>query len=337
MSENAAQEPTERANAAFPISGAVETLRGLRPSNLLDYAIVLSFLALFATLSITSAAFLTSSNILNLLDQSTTVGIIACAGTLVIIAGGFDLSVGAIYAISGVIAAKVALAADPLLGLLTGIAVGLGFGVLNGVIVTKGRVNSFIATLASSIIVRGAAVAITAGLLITVDNDKFAAIGSNKFATIKYSTWILFGVILTTWFVLARTTLGRYISAVGGNPEAARLSGIRVDLIRATTFALSGLAAGLAGVLIASRNITGQADSGAGIELEAIAAIVVGGTSILGGSGAIWRTVVGFLLLAMIGNGFNLLNVDPIYQQMVQGGIILVAVVVDARARRLRR
>jgi ribose transport system permease protein len=316
------------------VTVARSVLERTRPSVLRDYAIVLSFLALFATLSITSDVFLTRANILNLLDQSTTVGIIACAGTLVIIAGGFDLSVGAVYAIAGVVAAKAALAVDPVFGLLIGVAVGLGLGVLNGAIVTIGRVNSFIATLASSIVIRGAAVAITAGTLITVDDSTFAALGSNKFAGVKYSTWIFFAVILLTWFILHRTALGRYIYAVGGNPEAARLSGIRVGTIRTTTFALSGLAAGLAGVLITSRNITGQGDSGMGLELDAIAAVVIGGTSIVGGGGAIWRTVVGVLLLAMIGNGFNLLNLDPIYQQMVKGGIILLAVVVDSRARR---
>jgi ribose transport system permease protein len=124
------------------------------------------------------------------------------------------------------------------------------------------------------------------------------------------------------------------VFAAGGNDDAARLSGVRVGLVRATTFALSGCAAGIAGLIVVSRSSTGQADVGAGLELSAIAAIVVGGTSILGGEGAIWRTLLGVLLLAMIGNGFNLLHIDPVYQQVVQGGIILTAVGVDAWTRR---
>jgi ribose transport system permease protein len=299
-----------------------------------DYGILICFAALFITLSVSSDAFLTSSNLLNLLDQATPTGIIACAATLVIIAGGFDLSVGAIYAIAGVIAAKVALDSSAVMGLLAGVAVGVGFGIVNGILVTKGLVHSFIATLAMALIIRGAASAITDGNLITVTNPAFATLGTDEFLGVKYSIWIFVVFAASTWFVLARTTFGRYVYAVGGNAMAASLSGIRVSLVKATTFAISGLAAGIAGVIIASRNITGQSDSGVGLELSVIAAVVIGGTSILGGSGAVWRTVIGVLLLAMIGNGFNLLNVDPTYQQMVQGGIILLAVVVDARARR---
>jgi ribose transport system permease protein len=318
-----------------PAGGRLAGLTG-RTSGfaLRDYGILVCFAALFITLSVTSDAFLTSSNLLNLLDQATPTGIIACAATLVIIAGGFDLSVGAIYAIAGVIAAKVALDSGAVLGLLAGVAIGVGFGIANGILVTKGFVHSFIATLATALIVRGAASAITHGNLITVTDPGFAKLGTNALLGVKYSIWIFLAFALVTWFLLARTTFGRYVYAVGGNAMAASLSGIRVSLVKASTFAISGLAAGLAGVIIASRNITGQSDSGMGLELSVIAAVVIGGTSILGGSGAVWRTVVGVLLLAMIGNGFNLLNVDPTYQQMVQGGIILLAVVVDARARR---
>jgi ribose transport system permease protein len=137
-----------------------------------------------------------------------------------------------------------------------------------------------------------------------------------------------------TAFLLARTTFGRYVYAVGGNPEAARLSGVRVGLVRGACFALSGLAAGIAGVLAASRTSSAQADLGMGLELSAIAAAVVGGTSILGGEGAVWRGVMGVLTLAIIGNGFDLLGIDTTYQQLVQGILILLAVAVDQLVRR---
>lgn len=311
------------------IRGRTITFGGAR-----DYGIVISFVILFVVLAVWSDVFLTQRNLLNILDQWSAVGIIACAGTLVIIAGGFDLSVGAIAALSGVAAAKTANATSPELGLIAGVAVGLGLGFVNGALATAGRINPFIATLATSIIFRGAALAITGGLLILVEDESFDALGRGSFLTVKYSIWSFLGFFLLTAFLLGRTTFGRCVYASGGNAEAARLSGVRVGSVRAITFVISGFAAGLGGVIATSRVSTGQADAAAGIELEAIAAIVIGGTSILGGQGAIWRTVLGVLLLAMIGNGFNLLNVNPTYQRIFQGGIILAAVAVDAWSRR---
>jgi ribose transport system permease protein len=302
--------------------------------RLRDYGIVISFVTLFIVLSIWSDVFLTERNLLNILDQWSTVGIIACAGTLVIIAGGFDLSVGAIAALSGVVAAKIANAASPEVGLLTGIAVGIGMGVANGALTTVGRINPFITTLATSIVFRGAAIAITGGLLILVEDESYSTLGRGGFLGVKYSIWCFAGVVVVTGVLLSRTTFGRYVYAAGGNAEAARLSGVRVNTVRAATFVISGCAAGLGGVIASSRVSTGQADATLGIELEAIAAIVIGGTSILGGAGAIWRTVLGVLLLAMIGNGFNLLHVNPTYQRIFQGLIILAAVAVDAWSRR---
>ena len=168
-----------------------------------------------------------------------------------------------------------------------------------------------------------------------------ARLCSDNWSSIEAFTSSRFDLVLSdvrmpgpTGFVLARTIFGRYVYAVGGNPEAARLSGIRVGGIRGTAFAISGLAAGIAGVLMASRTSSSQANLGAGLELTAISAAVVGGTSILGGEGAIWRGVLGLLLIAIIGNGFNLLNVDTTYQQIVQGGLILIAVAADQLLRR---
>jgi ribose transport system permease protein len=150
----------------------------------------------------------------------------------------------------------------------------------------------------------------------------------------KYSVWVFAAFFCITAFLLARTTFGRAVYAVGGNPEAARLSGIRVGLVRGACFALSGLAAGIAGVLAASRTSSAQADLGSGLELAAIAAAVVGGTSIMGGEGAVWRGVLGVLTLALIGNGFDLLNIDTTYQMIVQGALILIAVAADQLLRR---
>jgi ribose transport system permease protein len=317
-------------------TGRIDLQRLKSLSVMRDYGIVIVFVALFVVLSFASPVFFSRVNLLNILDQWSATLIIAVAGTLVLIAGGFDLSVGSIYAFSGVIAALTVGHIGAWGAILLGVAAGLGCGVINGILATWGRINPFIATLATSIMIGGFALVLTSGNLISVlGNGHFTVLGRSDFETIKYSIWTLLAFTLLCGYLLSRTTYGRRVYASGGNPEAARLSGVRVNLVKASTFALSGTAAGIAGVIVASRVATGQADSGGlGIALDAVAGIVIGGTSILGGAGAIWRTVLGVLLLAMIGNGFNLLNVNSTYQRIFQGAIILFAVGVDAWSRR---
>jgi ribose transport system permease protein len=299
-----------------------------------DYGIVLWFAAIFFFLTFKSPVFFSTDNFRNLLYQSTSIGLIAAAGTLLLISGGFDLSVGATFALAGVVAAKMAGDVPVPVALLIGVLVGLMVGIVNGLLTTVGRINPLVATLASSIVISGVAFVLTKGLLVNVTDPSFKTAGLGKLAGVHYQSWIWIGFALLCGGILTFTTFGRYIYAAGGNPEAARLSGIRVGLVRTSTYGLSGLSAGLAGVLIASQVATGQADAGATLPLGAVAAIVVGGTSIWGGEGAIWRTVLGVLLLALISNGFNLLQVDPTYQQILQGLIILSAVGFDAWTRR---
>ena len=307
---------------------------GLDLSKIRDYGIVISFLGLFIILSFASPVFLTSRNLMNILDQQAAVGMIACGGTLVLIAGGLDLSTGAMFAFSGIVAAETVSTLGVFPAMLLAIATAVALGAVNGMLSTVGRINSIIVTLATGIMIRGFAVATTGGLLVRVEESTgFATLGRGSLFGIKYAVWMFVTVVIVTSVLLQFTTFGRYIYAVGGNLEAARLSGIRVNLVRLGTFTISGLVSGLAGILVASRVATGQADTGLGLEISAIAAILIGGTSLLGGEGAIWRTVLGLLLLAQVRNGFNLLNINPIYQQIFQGGIILAAVAVDAWAR----
>jgi len=310
---------------------------------LLDYGILLAFLVLFVFLSIQTEAFFTVRNQLNILDQAHQIGLLACAGTIVIIAGGFDLSAGAIFAMSGVIAALVArdlgqveafANAAPYLGWIAGIVTGTVFGLLNGILVTVLRINTFVATLASGIVIRGLALIITQAEQIRVRDDRFDALARSGIGDANNTIFIWLGFALILTFVLTRTKFGRYVFASGDNPEAARLSGINVSLIRTITFAISGFAAGLAGVLQASKFLKAQNDAGQGLELIAIAAVVIGGTSITGGEGAIWRTVLGVMLLRLISNGFNLINVNTFYQDVFQGLIILFAVALDAMRHR---
>lgn len=330
------QPPETEVGASADASGGVARAFGrFRLNDLRDSAVLFSLIALFVALSLFADNFLTSANLKNVLDQATTLGIIATAGTLVIVAGAFDLSVGSIFAMSGVVAAELATHGTGVeLSIIAGIASGAALGLVNGVFVEGVRVNPFIVTLATSIVIRGLALAITGGNIITVDAGGFDSLGLNRVASIKLSSWIFLAWAAVMGFLLWRTVFGRYIRACGGNEQAARLSGIRVGGVRTTAFVISGLAAGLAGVLSASQISTGQADVGVGIELNAVAAIVVGGTSIRGGEGAVWRTMVGVFLLAIIGNGFNLLSINSVYQQVVYGGIILLAASVDARLRK---
>lgn len=305
-----------------------------RRARLRSAAIVGPFVALFVLLAIVSPPFLTSTNLLNILDQQASILIIAAAGTLVLVAGGIDLSVGAVSAMAAVTAAQVTVSAGPAAGISAGIVVGLLSGLANGLIVTVFRINALIATLAMSFVLSGFASLVTGGnLIVLFDHPGFGALARTDLLGVRSSTWIMVAAVAAIGFVLARSVAGRYMYAVGGNPEAARLSGVPVRTVRLSTFVLSGGAAGLGGVIIASRTLSAQASSGQDLAFTVLAGIVVGGTSIAGGEGAVWRTVVGVLFIALIGNGFNLLGLDPLYRQVALGVIILVAVGIDAALR----
>jgi len=303
-----------------------------------DYGVVIAFVALFITLSVASSAFFTSANLKNLAFQTAPVGIIAIGGTFVFIAGGFDLSVGAISGFGAIIAGKIFLHSGVGVwgSLVLGCLVGLGCGVGNGLLVTVGKVNAFIATLATSIIIYGFAQVVTGGNLVSVETDRWSILGLGSAWGINYPIFVWLAFALLGGFVLSRTTFGRYVYAAGGNAEAARLAGVRVGVVRATTFAISGLAAGIAGVILFSEVQTAQWNANQGIEFDAITAIVLGGTSLLGGEGAIWRTVIGAFFLQMIGNGFDLLGTSPQWQYVIKGLILAAAVSLDAWARRRR-
>ena len=294
-----------------------------------DYGIVVAFVALFVTLSIASDVFLTKDNMINLAFQAAPVGIMACGGALVFIAGGFDLSVGAVASFSAVIAGKVFVAGGPPLwpAFILGALTGLGFGIGNGLLVTVARVNAFIATLASSIIVYGLAVAVTGGFLISIDDASpgVRSVWASVWG-INYPIFVWLGFALFCGFLLSRTTFGRYVYAVGGNAEAARLSGVRVGVVRTATFAISGLsgAASPASSWSPRSGPRRRTRETPAYTFDAITAVVLGGVSILGGEGAIWRAVLGAFFLQMIGNGFNLLNVKPEYQSVFKGSILIV-------------
>jgi ribose transport system permease protein len=318
------------------MTAALRDTRGGLHARLLflrDYAIVGAVVVLFVVLSLTSDVFLTRTNLLNITAQVVPTAIVAFAYTWLIICGEFDLSAGAVFVLTGIVATNLYDDIGTYPALLVGILVATAYGAVNGFLVAYVRINSFVCTLATSIIAYGFTLAISQGRLLTITDSGFATIGRGSVAGLRYSIWIMILCGALVAFTLSRTKLGRWVYAVGGNPEAARLSGINTRAVKLLSFVVVGLAAGIGGAILASRTSVGQPGNGIETVFAAFSAVVVGGTSIGGGRGAIWRTVFGVFFLAMITNGFNLLGVSIYYQQIIQGVIILFAVAVDALSR----
>lgn len=300
-----------------------------------DFGLVAAVLALVVSLSIASPNFLSVDNFMNILNQNAYVAITAFGATLVIIAGGFDLSVGAIYAFTGVASAWLALHVGTPAALALVVLAGAAFGCANGLASRLLRAHPFLVTLATGVIISGFSVGISGGFLINAsDVAGFTTIGTTAVAGIPSPVVIMIVVGIALTFLLRSTAYGRYVYAVGANPRAARVSGVRVGAVIVTTFVVSGVCAALAGLAEVTKSGVGQADaSGAsGLALGAIAAVIVGGTSIKGGQGAIWRTAVGVLLLALVQNGLNLLNAAPHYRDIISGLVMIVAVGLNALA-----
>ncbi|GAA1177009.1 ABC transporter permease [Pseudonocardia alaniniphila] len=311
-----------------------------RGARVRDYGIVVALVAIVIALSLSTDTFLSTGNLVNLLDQCAVVGLLATGATVCIISGVFDLTASATLALSAIVGVQLVRTVGVLGGFAAAVVAGALLGLVTGTIVVRSGVNSFIATLATSIIYRGLAVVVTAGSIIYPLPEQAEDFGMLTWPSVfgLTSATIVFVVVVAGIGVLiAATTFGRRVYAVGGNVEAARLSGIRVGQIHVAVYVVSGICSALAGLILASRAGSAQSSMATGMELTAIAAAVIGGTSILGGEGAIWRGVVGALLLTLIGNGFNLLGWDTIYQQVVQGCLILVAVAVDRYLRKRGR
>ncbi|MCH8215239.1 MAG: ribose ABC transporter permease [Planctomycetes bacterium] len=295
------------------------------------YGLSVAFFIICAVISLLSPAFLTVPNIVNVLRQISINAILAIGVTYVILTGGIDLSLGSIVAITGVLAATFAHPdTHPLIvPLLIGVSGGILIGVFNGLVITRFKVAPFIATLGMMTIARGGALIISGGRPVSNLTDSFNFIGGGDLFGCPLPILILAGVFLFSYFILKNTTLGRYIYAVGGNEEAARASGINVTKTRITAYAICSGLAGLAGIIQASRITTGQPNAGISYELDAIAAVVIGGTSLAGGIGSVAGTVLGALIIGVINNGLDLLNVPSYYQQVVKGLIIIGAVILD--------
>ncbi|MBB6176065.1 ribose transport system permease protein [Anoxybacillus tengchongensis] len=285
-------------------------------------------------LAFLSDSFFTLDNWLNILRQVSINALIAFGMTFVILTGGIDLSVGSVLALSSALAAGfMTNGTSGLFAMVIGILAGLAMGALNGVIITKGRVAPFIATLATMTIFRGATLVYTGGRPITGFSDElaFQMIGRGYFLGIPVPVVLMLVAYALLYVVLKKTTFGRHTYAIGGNEEATRLSGIRVDRLKVWIYSLTGGLAALAGLILTSRLNSAQPTAGMAYELDAIAAVVLGGTSLSGGRGWIFGTLVGALIIGVLNNGLNLLNVSSFYQQVIKGVVILLAVILDRR------
>ena len=286
---------------------------------------------LLAVLPATSSSFLSPQNMFNILRQISTNMLIACAMTMVIILGGIDLSVGSIIALSGVIAAGCVSRYElPIaVALIAGVLVGVVIGVFNGFVICKTTIPPFIVTLATMNIARGLAKVYTGGSPVRVVTKEWQFIGAGYIGPVPVPVIIMIIAIIITALMMNKTKLGRHIYAVGGNTQAAEFSGIKVARVKFIVHAYAGLMAGLAGIILASRMYSGQPTAGEGAEMDAIAAVVVGGTSMAGGSGKIGGTIIGALIIGVLNNGLNLMNVNSFWQDVVKGVVILLAVFID--------
>jgi ribose transport system permease protein len=314
-------------------------LKKLLNEVLENHLILAIFIVFCAGLSLMTPNFLSTENIFNILRQSSIIGIIAVGATFVIIGAGFDISVGSVLALCGALTLGLQYSMHWALACVIVLVVGSIIGLCNGILSVTIGIPSIIVTLAMMSVVRGLVYLYSDGYPFTLvegASEGFTFIGQGDVDFIPFPVILLFIVILVGQWFLVKTRHGRYIYAIGGNKEAARYSGIAVDKYQILTFVIGGALAAIAGIVYASRLLSVSPLAGQGYELDAIAAVVIGGTSVSGGQGSIFKTLIGVLLLAVIGNTFNLLGI-PVYSQLIiKGVIILVAVGLDSYARKRR-
>ncbi|WP_159567313.1 ribose ABC transporter permease [Budvicia diplopodorum] len=304
---------------------------------LLEQKSLIALIVLIIAVSFLSPNFFTVNNMFNILQQTSVNAIIAVGMTLVILTSGIDLSVGSLLALTGAIAASlVGLEINAFVAIAASLALGAGVGAVTGVIVAKGKVQAFIATLVMMLILRGVTLQFSDGSPLNLgfsDNtDVFEWFGIGQPLGIPTPVWIMAIVFIAAWYLLNHTRMGRYIYALGGNEPATRLSGISVDRVKIIVYSLCGLLAALAGVIEVGRLSSAQPTAGGGYELDAIAAVVLGGTSLAGGRGRITGTLIGALILGFLSNALNLLSISSYFQMIVKGAVILLAVLVDNKS-----
>jgi ribose transport system permease protein len=309
-------------------------LMGEAPVIFWRYGMVVVLAVMIVVTAAVDENFATKANLLNLLLQWAPQGLMAIGMTYVIIAGGFDLSVGGTYVAGGVIFAALALHNNTWLALVLALLAGAGIGALNGLVITRLDVNPFVATLGSGFIITGIAEVASNATPIILSKNDFYTLGQDKLLGIPVPGILLIVGMIVGAIVLSKTVYGRSIYAIGGGDEPSRLAGLRTRMLRGSTYMLSGVGAALAGAIIASRLGSAEADIGSNVELQVITIVVVGGTALGGGEGAMWRTAVGVAILAVLGNAFDHLQVNTFYQEVIEGAIIIAAIAIDSYGRK---
>ena len=306
---------------------------------LVEQKSLITLLVLILIVSCLSDNFFTLNNIFNILQQTSINAIIAVGMTLVILTSGIDLAVGSIFALAGaVMVSMIGADISPFIAICAALIISAILGAFSGVIIAKGKLQAFIATLVMMLILRGATQVYTKGSPISIgtnDNSEiFEWIAFGRVFGIPVPIIIMLVVFVAAWYLLKYTRLGRYIYALGGNESATQLSGINVDKVKIIVYAMSGLLCAVASTIEVSRLSSAQPTAGTGYEMDAIAAVVLGGTSMSGGRGKIIGTLIGALILGFLNNGLNMLGVDAYYQMIVKGGVILLAVLVDKKTNK---
>lgn len=297
---------------------------------------LLALLVLVITVSVMNPNFLSPSNLLNLLRQVSANGFIAFGMTFVILTGGIDLSVGSTLALSSAFSASlIANQVNPAIAVFVGLLSGFLLGAINGILISKGKMAPFIATLATMTIYRGSTLVFTNGNPITGLGNSFffSFIGRGYLFGIPFPVVLMFLVFVLLYILLHKTAFGRKTYAIGGNEKAAFIAGVKIDRIKVLIYALSGLMASISGMIITSRLNSAQPNAGQAYEMDAIAAVVLGGTSLSGGRGRIFGTLIGALIIGTLNNGLNLLGVSSFYQQIVKGIVIVIAVLLDRKRK----
>ncbi|MDN3696299.1 ribose ABC transporter permease [Vibrio sp. 03-59-1] len=301
---------------------------------LIEQKSLIALIFLIVVVSFLNPNFFTLDNILNILRQTSVNAIIAVGMTLVILTAGIDLSVGSVLALCGAFAASlIGMEVPVIIAVPTALLAGAALGAISGIIIAKGKVQAFIATLVTMTLLRGVTMVYTDGRPIstgfTDTGDAFAWFGTGYALGIPVPVWLMVIVFASVWYLLNHTRFGRYVYALGGNESATRLSGINVDRVKIGVYAICGLLAALAGLIVTSRLSSAQPTAGMGYELDAIAAVVLGGTSLAGGRGRIMGTLIGALIIGFLNNALNLLDVSSYYQMIAKAVVILLAVLVD--------
>jgi ribose transport system permease protein len=329
---------TARRETESPPTAPVRAARGQLPMRARQFGTLIGLVALSGVLWILTPHFLTLSNLLNVAEQTSINAIVAVGMTFVILSGGIDLSVGSIVAVSGVVLGMALRDEQPLaLALLAALVTGSICGLLNGLLVSFGNLPPFIVTLGMMSIARGAALLITEGRPVSGFQSSFRLLATGRIGFIPAPVVATAIVYIAAHFVLTRTTFGRYVYAIGGNEEATRLSGVAVRFHKTMIYAVSGLMSAAAAIILTARLNSAQPIAGMMYELDAIAATVIGGTSLMGGEGTLGGTLVGALIMGVLRNGLNLLGVSSFLQQIVIGAVIVVAVLLDTVLKRKHR